>query len=308
MPIVLPFRGIIPPLITPLQENFSLDEKSLQVLINHVIVGGVHGIFILGTTGEFAGITFVEKLKLIKQSCKLANERVPVLVGITSCAVGESLQLAAAAADYGADILVATNPFYMNIGQEELITYFENLASSISLPLFLYNMPSHTGMKLEIETVIALSKHPNIMGIKDSSGDLEYFTQLSNAFKSYSEFTVLVGPEELLVETMAMGGHGAVAGGANLFPKLYVAYYEAIRDQNQARIEELQQAVNLISKNIYSYGTYKSGYLKGLKACLEFAGLCNGILAPPLTSYSDKELEDLRGKYDLVVDHLNTIL
>jgi 4-hydroxy-tetrahydrodipicolinate synthase len=308
MPVNYPLRGIIPPLITPFHEDFSLDEKSLRTMINHVIEGGVHGIFILGTTGEFSGITFVEKLKLIKETCKVVDERVPILVGISSCSLRESLQLAAAAADYGAELLVATTPYYMNIGQQELITYFETLASGVSLPLFLYNMPSHTGIKVEIETVVALSKHPNIIGIKDSSGDLDYFKQLSDAFKTSPEFAILVGPEEILVETMAMGGHGGVAGGANLFPKLYVEYYEAINDQNHPRVQELQNAVNIFGKNIYSYGTYKSGYLKGLKACLAFAGLCNGVLASPLTAYSDKELVDLRGRYELVLNHLNTIL
>ena len=295
-----PFRGIIPPMITPLLPDFSLDEKSLPLVIEHMISGGVHGIFILGTTGEFASLSYAVKKNLIQKTCEIVSNRIPVLVGITDCSFQESLNLASIATKSGADIVVATTPFYMNVGQDELVNYFSKLADDVDLPLYLYNMPSHTGITLELESVAALAEHPNIIGIKDSSGDQVYFESLCDRFREDPEFTVLVGPEEILVETMNMGGHGGVTGGANLFPELYVKLFEAIEYQDKEKMQRLNDAVQFLSKNLYSHGTYQSNYLKGLKASMSFEGLCQGNLALPLCSFNEAEKASLKLKFDEV--------
>ena len=295
-----PFRGIIPPMITPLLPDFSLDEKSLPLVIEHMISGGVHGIFILGTTGEFASLSYAVKENLIQKTCEIVSKRIPVLVGITDCSFQESLNLASIATKSGADIVVATTPFYMNVGQDELVNYFSKLADDVDLPLYLYNMPSHTGITLELESVAALAEHPNIIGIKDSSGDQVYFESLCDRFREDPEFTVLVGPEEILVETMNMGGHGGVTGGANLYPELYVKLFEAIEYQDKEKMQSLNDAVQFLSKNLYSHGTYQSNYLKGLKASMSFEGLCQGILALPLCAFNEAEKASLKVKFDEV--------
>lgn len=303
-----PFRGIIPPMITPLHPDFSLDEKCLRILIEHMISGGIHGLFILGTTGEFPSLSSKVKKRLIELTCQLVNHRIPVLVGITDCSFEESLDLAETAKNAGADVLVATNPFYMNIGQDELVYYFSKLADDVDLPLFLYNMPSHTGTNLDLETVISLSQHPNIAGIKDSSGNLKYFESLCDNLREDADFTVLVGPEEILVETLNMGGHGGVTGGANLFPQLYVKLFEAVEYQDLEKIDLLCKTVLFLSKNLYSHGTYQSNYLKGLKAALSFEGLCQGNLALPLCAFSENEKKALKEKYELVKTEVNKAL
>ncbi|MEB2777888.1 dihydrodipicolinate synthase family protein [Algoriphagus sp. D3-2-R+10] len=303
-----PFRGIIPPMITPLNQDFSLDEKSLDLIIEHMIAGGVHGIFILGTTGEFASLSSKVKKRLIELTCRIVNHRIPVLVGITDCSFQESLDLAVCAKEAKADILVATTPFYMNVDQDELAYYFSRLADDVDLPLYLYNMPSHTGINIDLETVKILADHPNIKGIKDSSGDQKYFESLCDNFREYPEFTVLVGPEEILVETMNMGGHGGVTGGANLFPELYVRLFEAIEYQDEERIKVLNATVQFLSKNLYSHGTYQSNYLKGLKASMSFKGLCQGILALPLCAFNETEKEALKEKYNTVKEAVVTAL
>lgn len=308
MSFIQPFRGIIPPMITPLNPDYSLDEKSLDLIVEHMISGGVHGIFILGTTGEFASLSSKVKKQLIELTCKKVNQRIPVLVGISDCSFEESLELARCAKVAGADILVATNPFYITIGQEELVFYFSKLADEVELPLFLYNMPSHTGINIDLETVKALVDHPNIIGIKDSSGDQKYFESLCDTFREYPEFTVLVGPEEILVETMNMGGHGGVSGGANLFPSLYVKLFEAVEYQDKERMKVLKETVQFLSKNLYSHGTYKSNYLKGLKASLSFEGLCQGVLAIPLSAFNESEIADLKEKYETVKVAVNKVI
>lgn len=302
------FQGIIPPMITPLNSDYSLDVPHAEKLIEHLISGEVHGIFILGTTGEFAGLSSDVKSDLIRLTCRQVKGRVPTLVGITDCSFVESLDLASIAKESGADALVAAAPFYMNIGQEELIFYYQKLADTVDLPLFLYDMPSHTKINIEIETAVELSKHPNIIGIKDSSGNLENFRALCSAFQDQPEFKIFVGPEEILANTLEMGGNGGVTGGANLFPKLYVALYDAFQKKETKTVQKLQDTILFLSENLYQNGTYRSSYLKGLKAAMAFEGLCQGNFAPPLFPYSESEKSELYEKYFKVKERVQESL
>lgn len=294
------FKGIIPPMITPLNEDFSLDVEHTIRMVHHLIDGGVDGIFILGTTGEAASLSSDVKSDLIRLACREVGGRVPILVGITDCAFVESLDLANIAAESGAAALVAAPPFYMNIGQEELTAYYQKLADAVLLPLFLYNMPSHTKISIELSTVKSLSAHPNIIGIKDSSGDLSYYEGLCRTFRDYEDFRIFVGPEEILLQTLRLGGHGGVTGGANLFPELYTSLFNTFENQDIEKAELLQETIHFLSQQIYQNTQYRSCYLKGLKAAMSFEGLCQGILAPPLGAYSESEKKTLKAKYDLV--------
>ena len=292
-----PFRGIIPPMITPLRPDFSLDIARTERLIEHLIDGGVHGIFILGTTGEFAGLSSAVKSDLIQITCQQVKGRVPILVGVTDCSFTESVDLAAIAHKYGAEAVVVAPPFYMNIGQAELIHYYQKLADVVELPLFLYDMPSHVKISIEVETAVKLSKHPNIIGIKDSSGKIENFQALCEAFKQQPEFKIFVGPEEFLAETLKIGGDGGVTGGANLFPKLYVALYEAFEKKEYDAVKKFQETILFLCSNLYQNGTYQSSYLKGLKAAMSFEGLCEDNFAPPIFPYSPSEKSTLSFKF-----------
>lgn len=298
-------KGIITPLVTPINEDGSLDLDSVEKLIEHQISGGVHGIFILGTTGEFSGLSYKTRKEMITQTCNIVAGRTPILVGITDVSLVESIQLADYSSKAGAYAVVASPPFYMNIDQQEMYTYFKQLADSISLPMFLYNMPSHTKLTIELETVVKLSSHARIIGLKDSSAHAVYFQSLCHAFKDQENFVLMVGPEEMMAETVLMGGYGGVCGGANLFPKLYVGLYEAAANRDFQKIKELQFIVMEISKSIYLVGNYKSSYMKGLKTALSFLGLCQAQFAPPLYPFSPVEVEELRKIYDQITDKLN---
>lgn len=295
-----PLRGIVPPMITPLNWDWSLDLNSLQKMLAHVVQGGVHGVFVLGTTGESSSVSMAVKTQLIAATCYLVSGQIPVLVGITDCSFSESLQLAKIAQEAGAFALVAAPPFYMNIGQSELVQYYKKLADEVSLPIFLYNMPSHTKISLEIETVLALSEHPKIVGIKDSSANGAYFQSLLHLLRHKPDFTITVGPEEMLAETVLMGGHGAVAGGANLFPKLYVSLYEAALRKDFEKIQFLQNQVMEVSTQLYTFGNCKSSYLRGVKASCELLGLSEGHLAPPLYLFSEEEYVDFKKRFEHV--------
>ena len=283
-------------MITPLKADFSLDINPTERLIEYLIEGGVHGIFILGTTGEFAGLSSAVKRELIQITCQQVKGRVPILVGVTDCSFTERIELAAIAHRSGAEAVVAAPPFYMNIEQEELINYYQKLADIVELPLFLYDMPSHVKINIEVETAVTLSKHPNIIGIKDSSGKIENFQALCEAFRQQPEFKIFVGPEEILAETLLIGGNGGVTGGANLFPELYVALYEAFQKKEYDAVKKFQETILFLSNKLYQHGTYQSSYLKGLKTAMSLEGLCEDNFALPLFPHAFSEKSILSSK------------
>jgi 4-hydroxy-tetrahydrodipicolinate synthase len=284
-----PLRGIITPLVTPLLNNETLDIKGLEKLIEHIIIGGVHGIFILGTTGEFASLSYNLRRNLIKYTCKIVNGRVPVLAGISDSAFSESLNLARTASEYGANAVVLTPPYYFAPGQPELLEYLKRIMVQMPLPLFIYNMPVHTKVVFAPETVKLAATIPGIIGMKDSSSDLAYFKQIQYVLRNHHDFSFLVGPEEFLSEFVLTGGHGGVNGGSNMFPKLYVNLYNAAIQKDFKTITELQQKVMQISTTIYKVGHHGSSYLKGLKCALSVMGICDDFMAEPFRRFKNAE-------------------
>ncbi|MGQ8337453.1 dihydrodipicolinate synthase family protein [Sunxiuqinia sp. A32] len=289
--MIKPLRGIVPPLVTPLKDNDTLDVDGLERLIEHTIGGGVHGVFILGTTGEFASLSYKLRKELIEKTCRMVNGRVPVLVGIADSAFQESINLANCADKNGAEAAVLTPPYYFSSGQSELLEYLERIMVQIPLPLFIYNMPVHTKVMFAPETVKAAADIPGIIGMKDSSANLAYFNQIRYLLKDRPDFTFMVGPEELTADFVLMGGHGGVNGGANLFPHLYVKLYEASVAKDFDMIYQHQDKIMQISTSIYNIGHYGSSYLKGLKCALSVKGICDDFMAEPFHRFRKEERE-----------------
>jgi len=286
-----PLRGIIPPLVTPLLDRDTLDTEGLERLIEHVLAGGVHGLFVLGTTGEAPSLSYRLRYELIERVCGQVAGRVPVLVGITDTSFVESANIARKAKDTGAQAVVLAPPYYFPAGQLELLEYLKHLTAELPLPVFLYNMPSHTKLVFEPETIRAAADFPGVAGIKDSSGNMMYFRRLQALLGDHPDFSVLMGPEELLAEAVLLGGHGGVCGGANLLPGLYVELYNAARSKDLPRVEELHGKVMELSTSIYHVGRYQSSFLKGLKCALSCVGICSDFLAEPFHRFRRAEHE-----------------
>lgn len=289
----IPLRGIIPPMITPLAGRDTLDVAGTERLIEHILAGGVHGLFILGTTGEAPSLSYNLRRELISQTCNQVAGRVPVLVGITDTSFVESVNLAQHAADAGAQAVVLSAPYYFPAGQAELVEYVEDISDELPLPVFLYNMPSHTKLTFEPDTVRRTLDIPNIVGMKDSSAQMIYFHKLQMLCADRPDFTLLVGPEELLGEAVLLGAHGGVCGGANLFPKLYVDLYEAAAAGNLERVHELHAQVLRIGETIYSVGQYRSAFIKGLKCALSCLAICEDCMAEPFQRFRPEHREKI---------------
>jgi len=284
-----PLRGIVPPMITPLRDRDTLDRDGLERIIEHLLVGGVSGLFILGTTGEGPSLGYRLRREVIEQTCRLVKGRVPVLVGITDTAFVESLHVARCSADAGADAVVLAPPYYVPEGQSELREYLEHLLPELPLPLFLYNMPSLTKVPFEIDTVRWAMDQPRIVGLKDSSANMIYFGRLLELAKGRASWSVLVGPEELLAESVLLGGHGGVNGGANVFPRLYVELHQAAAGGDLDRIRELHSLVIQVVGRLYAVGRHPSAVIKGIKCAVSILGLAGDFMAEPFHRFRESE-------------------
>jgi 4-hydroxy-tetrahydrodipicolinate synthase len=284
-------QGIIPPMVTPLRGRDELDVTGLERLVEHVLAGGVSGLFILGTTGEGPGLSHGLRREMIDCVCRQVNSRVPVLVGITDTSFVESAELARHAASKGAAAVVAAPPYYLPEAQPELQQYIDHLLAELPLPLFLYNIPSLTKVHFELETVQRVLDEPRIVGFKDSSGDLAYFKNVAELARRRPDWSLLSGPEEQLLDTLQLGGHGGVNGGANIFPALYVKLYEAFRAGNIARARELQKQIQRVSDSLYRIGKYSSSIIKGIKCALACRGICDDFMAEPFHRFRAEERE-----------------
>ena len=284
-----PLRGIIPPMVTPLLDNDKLDAAGLERLIEHILSGGVHGLFILGTTGEGPGLSYRLRYELIERVCGQVKGRVPVLVGITDTSFIESINIAHKAKESGAQAVVLAPPYYFPTAQSELLKYLKHLTDELPLPLFLYNFPGYTKVAYEPETVRAAADFDGVVGLKDSSGDINYLSKLHSLLKNRPDFSLLIGPDRLMTKAISAGAHGGVCGGANLAPRLYVDLYNAIVSKDTPKVETLNKKVMYICDNIYRAGENESSYLKGLKCALSCMGICSDFVAEPFGRFGSEE-------------------
>ena len=294
-----PLCGIIPPLVTPLKDNETLDVESLENLIEHLISGGVHGLFVLGTTGEAQSLSYGVRKKMIQESARINHGRLPLLVCVTDTSIVESIRLAHVAADCGADGVVSAPPYYFATGQPELAQFYEELVPQLPLPVFLYNMPSHVKVSFAPDTVKRIANLEQVVGFKDSSANAVYFQSVMYKMQHRPDFAMLVGPEEITGECVLLGGDGGINGGANMFPELYVAMYNAASSHDINRVLSLQQLIMQISTTIYTVGKHGSSYLKGLKCALSLLGIINDdFVASPFYKFEMPERDKIRAALD----------
>jgi len=289
LPIPRPFKGVIPPLVTPLAGRDEIEKDGLARVVERMIAAGVSGVFALGTTGEAPALSLAARRAMISETCRVVRNRVPVLVGVTDCSVAEALALAGYAAEAGASGVVFACPFYFPMSGDGLLRWSVAFAEKTPLPFFLYNIPSHTRNSFPLATVRSIASHPKCLGMKDSAGDWDYFAALIEMARDFPGYTVLIGPEEGLARALDMGAHGGVTGGANLAPSLFVDIWRAMRDNQRATAYALQETSLFLSREIYA-----EDYLTGLKCALELAGICSGRLTDGMVPIEGEARERIR--------------
>jgi 4-hydroxy-tetrahydrodipicolinate synthase len=247
---------------------------------------------LLGTNGEGPSLSYRIKKELLKLSCEIVNGRIPILVGITDSAFSGALEIAEYSKAVGADGVVVAPPFYFPVTETEMIYYIEKLAALSPLPFILYNMPVHTKINLSIRTILR-AKELGCIGIKDSSGDMANLYMLIDAFKEDPNFAVFAGTELYLPDAVMGGAHGSVAGGANVFPKLFVDLYNAALAKDFVKIAALRNQVVWLCNTMYVVSPSAARITLSFKTALSILGICSDEMALPLKKMEGSEREKI---------------
>ena len=282
-------RGIIPPVVTLIDEGERVDESALAAHLRVLMESGVHGLFILGSAGECVSLRDTEKRRAIKVAVEHAKGKLPILVGTMDTSTMRTIDNAKAAEDMGADAIVVTPPFYYNHTSGEVIRHYEMVARSTDLPLVIYNIPQLTKFHLSARDVSVLINTGNIIGIKDSSGSWSNLLELLEAFGGRDDFSILIGDEELTCAGLLIGADGAIMAIANVAPRLVVRIYEAASNGHLDELRALQRELLKLLR-IYKYGSP----LACLKAALSISGVGNGKACEPIGGVSEDARERIK--------------
>ncbi len=276
-----PLGGIVPPIVTPLAGDGSLDVGGLERLVEHLVAGGVHGLFALGSTGEGPSLSQQVRGEMVRALCRCVRGRLPVLIGVTDASLAESIELAKRCGDEGADAVVMAPPYYFPLGQSDLVRFAVALTQQSPVPVVLYNMPALTKTSFSPETVGRLAQEPSIIGFKDSSGDLEYFRKVRACVAGRVDWGLLVGPENLLGAALAVGATGGVCGGANVLPRLFVSLFEAATAGDADGVAACERRIGLLGR-LHQLGQNPGiAVPQGVKAALAEMGVCGDVMAAP---------------------------
>ena len=281
-------RGVFSAMITPFDKNENVDEKGVETLINWSIGKGINGVFMAASTGESWALSFDEKVRLFQLAVSVAKKRVPVIAGVGVPSTREAIQLAEAAQSAGVDYLCAVPPSFVKPTQDELITHYGALVQATSVPMILYNIPMLAGNVLGTPAVRVLAERfPQIVGIKDSSGDLTLLNDLM--LQRRRDFSVLPGIDTLVLPGLFAGSQGAILGSANVCPELAL---EIVRLFDAGKYQEAWAVQNRLTR--FWIATGLGTFPSAVKAGVEALRLPAGPPRRPVASLDADKREVLR--------------
>lgn len=284
-------HGVVVPVITPLRADEEVDVPALEQVIRHMLNGGVHGLFVLGTTGEFCRLDEEQKRIVAEVAFRTIGRQVPVYYGVSECGTKKVIHNIRSAEQWGADVLVCTLPYYIPVAShKEQFRFFESIIDSTELPMMLYNIPSTVGYNIHVDVIRELAAKRNVIGLKDSSGDEHYLKKVLE-LDVKPEFKVFVGNEALSRYGLMNGAHGLVPSLGNVFPELLAALYRSCMEGNGKEAWMLQEQLDNFNK---LNGCVESwlGPIVVRKAALSLMGIGDGRLTEPCL-YPDDEVMKL---------------
>ncbi|MHB8163033.1 MAG: 4-hydroxy-tetrahydrodipicolinate synthase [Methanoregula sp.] len=283
------FEGVLPAIITPFKRNsaMGLDVQGLERNIEFLLSCGIHGIVPCGSTGESATLTFEEHEKVVSVTVDKVKGRIPVIAGTGSNNTAEAVRLTKAAKDIGADGVLVISPYYNKPNRSGLIKHYTKLAD-LDIPVIMYNVPGRTGQNLEPDLVAELAKHPNIVAVKEASGNIGQISRIIEETQD-DEFSVISGDDNITLPIMALGGSGVISVAANVDPRRMVAMYEAMKQG------DLQKALVL---NFALSPLFRSMFIDTnpipVKKAVELMGMAGGPVRLPLDELDAKKTEQLK--------------
>ena len=279
------FEGILVPNITPFDDAGNIDEKGLRRLIKYLLDAGVHGLVPCGTTGESMTMTEEEILRVIEIVVEAADGQVPVIAGTGSGDTAKTVKLTERAARLGVDGFLVVCPYYNRPSQKGIVEHFQKVAAATNLPVILYNIPSRTGVNMTVETIEKLAVTGNIVGIKESGGDINQLMDLLNL----PLFTVLSGEDHMLYPNLCLGGHGGIMASAHIAPDKFVRLYNAYREGKTEEARQLHfELLPLVRALFYEPNP------TAIKAALNMLELPGGRLRLPMVPASEQCLQIVR--------------
>ncbi len=288
--MTIQFTGLYTAIITPFLEDGSFDAESFKKIIDNQIAGGVDGLVVLGTTGESPTVTTAEHDEIIALAAKYVDGRVQVIAGTGSNSTAEAIHHSQAAQAAGVDGLLQVNPYYNKPSQKGLYEHFKAIADSVDIPIMLYNIQGRTGVNLETPTLLRLAEHPNIIAVKEASGNLE---QMREVIVQVPEgFTVLSGDDGLTLELCKMGGHGVVSVVSNIFPAEMRTFVDDCLAGNWGAAEGFQGRFNEFFDVCFIETNPQP-----IKTLMAEAGFCQEVFRLPMVTMEDENREELLGVY-----------
>lgn len=297
-------RGVVPPVCTPFRDDLQVDEPSLRRLVEHLIAGGVHGLFALGSTSEVAYLPDGQRQQIIECVIDQAQGRVPVIAGVIDMTTSRMLEHAAVVVKAGAQGVVATAPFYTRTHPAEIERHFRLMADAVDVPVYAYDLPVSVHCKLDGQMLIRLAAEGLLAGLKDSSGDDAALRRLLVARRDVggraSDFSVLTGSELTVDSALAMGADGVVPGFANVDPAGYVRLFDLCQagDWSEARHvqEQLLREFEIVTVGDRTRMGDSSAAIGAFKVGLRLLGVIdNATTAPPQIPLDPAETERIAG-------------
>ena len=290
------FEGVFPALITPFQRNSgkNLDLDGLRSNIAHLVAAGVHGVVPCGSTGESATLSFAEHEQVIEVTIDEVDGKLPILAGTGSNNTSEALRFTKAAKDVGADGVLVISPYYNKPNRSGLIKHYTALADC-DIPVVVYNVPGRTGQNLTPDIIAELATHPNIVGVKEASGDVNQISTIIELTRD-EDFTVISGDDNLTLPILALGGGGVISVVANLFPKPLIQLYDAVNKGDFETARDIHFNISPLFRAMF----IESNPIPVKKAA-ELLGMAAGPLRLPLDEASEQttaKLKEVLSKYD----------
>lgn len=281
-------RGIIAPILTPMDEKEEINEKELRNQINRLIENGIGGIFAFGTNGEGYILSEEEKEKILSIVIEETNRRVPVYAGTGCISTRDTIRLSKKAEKMGADVLSIITPSFAAASQEELYEHYKAVAEEVHVPIVLYNIPARTGNALAPDTVKRLSEIDQIVGVKDSSGNFDNMLQYIEKTRDV-DFAVLSGNDSLILWNLLAGGTGGIAGCANVFPRNMAGIYRAFQDENIEQARKYQDNIREF-RSLFRYGNPNTV----VKTAVALLGYPVGKCRRPFVEIAPEGIEKIR--------------
>jgi 4-hydroxy-tetrahydrodipicolinate synthase len=286
------YHGVVIPMVTPFDEKGTIDIPAVERLLN-LYVDTKTIPFILGTTGEGVSIPLTLRVELIKQVMKLVGDQTEIYAGIADTCPINSLIVAQEFHQVGVKTFVCHVPPYYPLLPEQILTFFESLADKLPAPLMLYNIPATTKVSIPLDVIGKLSKHPNIIGIKDSERSMERMDLLAEHFKDREDFAIFNGWTTKSSYALLAGFDGIVPSTANLIPKLFADLYQAVMEGDKEKAEEIQDKIDPIA-DFHQQEIPFSHMIPILKVMMDEFELCGPTVLPPLTRLGAKPEEQFR--------------